>query len=62
MMRRPVMLLAVALIASGASLRTVHAQSVTTLDPSAFAPGTNVTGSFQGVTLLTLAIRNGTKA
>jgi hypothetical protein len=43
------MWLVVALIANGAS-QTVHAQ-VTTLDPNDFAPGTNVSGAFAGVTL-----------
>lgn len=36
-----------ALVANGAA----HAQSVTTLDPSFFAPGTNVSNAFSGVTL-----------
>jgi hypothetical protein len=48
------MWLVVPLIANGAA----HAPSVTTLDPSAFAPGTNVTGSFAGVTLLTLSLED----
>jgi hypothetical protein len=42
--------LLVALIANVAS-QTVQAQSVTTLDPSDFASGTNVSGAFAGVTL-----------
>jgi hypothetical protein len=48
------MWLGVALIATGAA----HAQSVTTLDPGDFAPGTNVTGSFAGVTLLTFSLQD----
>jgi hypothetical protein len=43
------MWLVAALIANGAS-QAVHAQ-VTTLDPNDFAPGTNVSGAFAGVTL-----------
>ena len=45
-----------ALIANSASLRTAHAQSVTTLDPSTFAPGTNVTAAFAGVTLSSFSL------
>ena len=45
------MWLVVALIANFALLRSVHAQAVITLDPSAFAPGTNVSNAFSGVTL-----------
>lgn len=48
--------LVVALIASGSSLRTACAQSVTTLDPGSLAPGTNVTGEFAGVTLLSFSL------
>ena len=53
MKRRFLMWLGVAVIANGVA----HAQTVTTLDPSAFASGTNVTGAFAGVTLLTFALR-----
>jgi hypothetical protein len=56
MQRRLLMWLVVALIANGASLRTAHAQFVTTLDPGAFAPGTNVTDAFAGVTLSTFSL------
>lgn len=50
--------LLVALIANGASPRTAHAQSVTTLDPGDFTPGTNVTGAFSGVTLLSFSLED----
>jgi len=53
------MWLVVALIANGAALRTVHAQSVTTLDPADFAPGTNVTDAFAGVTLQAITFVKG---
>jgi hypothetical protein len=43
--------LVVALIATGALLPTVHAQSVITLDPSLFAPGTDISNAFPGVTV-----------
>jgi hypothetical protein len=52
---RLLMWLVVALIANGASL-TVHAQSVTTLDPSFFAPGTNVSNAFAGLTLSAMTL------
>jgi hypothetical protein len=55
---RFLMLLVVALIANGTSLRTAGAQSVTTLDPDTFAPGTNVTGAYAGVTLLGFSLNN----
>jgi hypothetical protein len=58
MKRRFLTWLVAALIASGTSLGTAHAQSVTTLDPGAVAPGTNVTGSFAGVTLLTFSLQD----
>jgi hypothetical protein len=51
MKSRPLMCLVVALITNATSLGIANAQSVTTLDPSAFAPGTNVTDAFAGVTL-----------
>lgn len=50
------MWLVVALIVSGTSLRTAQAQSVTTVDPGAFASGTNVTGAYAGVTLLSFSL------
>lgn len=53
---RLLMWLVVALIASGTSPRTVHAQSVTTLDPNSFAPGTNVSNAFAGVTLEAMSL------
>ena len=54
------MWLVVALIANGASL-TAHAQSVTTIDPSFFAPGTNVSNAFAGVTLSAMTyVQDGT--
>jgi hypothetical protein len=52
---RLLMWLIVALISNGAS-RTTFALPVTTLDPSAFAPATNVTGAFEGVTLLSFSL------
>ena len=54
MKRRFLMWLGVAVIANGVA----HAQTVTTLDPSAFASGTNVTGAFAGVTLLTFSLED----
>jgi hypothetical protein len=48
--------LAAALLASSASLRTAHAQSVTSLDSDRFAPGTNVSNAFQGVTLEAMSL------
>ncbi len=57
MKRRFVMwLIVLGLIASGTSPWPARAQSVTALDPSAFAPGTNVTGAFPGVTLLSFSL------
>lgn len=50
------MWLTAVLIANAWSLRTVHAQSVTTLDPSTFAPGTNVTDAFAGVTISSFSL------
>jgi hypothetical protein len=52
------MWLVVALIASGTSLRTAQAQSVMTVDPGTFAPGTNVTGAYAGVTLLSFSLND----
>ena len=49
--------LAAALIASAGAVTTTHAQT-TTLDPGNFAPGTNVTGSFAGVTLLNFSLED----
>jgi hypothetical protein len=56
---RLLMWLVVALVANSASLRTVHAQSVTTLDPGTLAPGTNVTDAFAGVTLQAITFIKG---
>jgi len=53
------MWLVVAVIANGASLRTAHAQFVTTLDPGDFASGTNVTDAFAGVTLQAITFVRG---
>lgn len=50
------MRLLVGLIAYSMLLPTVNAQSVTTLDPADFAPGTNVTDAFAGVTLSTFTL------
>jgi hypothetical protein len=49
------MWLVVALIANGTSLGIAHAQSVIALNPSAFAPGTNVSNAFAGVTLSSMS-------
>jgi hypothetical protein len=46
----------VTLVASGSSLRTVHAQSVTSLDSDLFAPGTDVSNAFSGVTLQAMSL------
>jgi hypothetical protein len=62
MNRRLLMWLVAALVANSVSLRTAHAQTVTTLDPGAFAPGTNVTDSFAGVTLQAIAFIKGSPA
>jgi len=56
MKSRLLMCLVVALVASGASLRTAEAQSVITLNPSAFASGTDVSNAFAGVTLSTMTM------
>jgi hypothetical protein len=47
--------LAFALLANGISSST-YAQPVTTIDPSSVASGTNVTGAYAGVTLLTVSL------
>lgn len=55
--------LAVALIANAVSLGIAHAQSVTTLDPSFFTPGTDISNVFSGVTLSAVTlVPNGTNA
>jgi hypothetical protein len=51
MERRLLMWLVVAMIANGA-----QAQSVTTFNPSSFAPGTNVTNAYAGVTLSAMTL------
>jgi hypothetical protein len=56
MKRNFLLLLAVALIANGMWLRTAHAQSFTSLDSDLFAPGTNVSNAFQGVTLQSMTL------
>jgi hypothetical protein len=56
MKRRLLMWLVVALIANSASLRIVQAQSVTTLDPSLFTPGQDISNAFAGVTLSTMSL------
>jgi hypothetical protein len=48
--------LVAALIVCGGSLRPVHAQSMTTLDPSTFASGQNVSNAFAGVTLSAMSL------
>jgi len=53
MKSRFLMCFVLALIANGAA----HAQSVT-LDPGASAPGTNVTASYSGVTLLSFSLQD----
>ena len=55
MKSRLLMWLVMAVLATGASLRMAQAQSVITLDPSAFAAGTNVSNAFAGVTLSTMS-------
>ena len=59
MNRRLLMWLVAVLLANSASLRATHAQSVTTLDPGALAPGTNVTDAFAGVTLQAITFIKG---
>jgi hypothetical protein len=56
MKSRFLMWLLVALIANGASLRTAHAQFVTTLNPSIFTPGTDVSNAYAGVTLSAMTL------
>jgi len=50
--------LALALIANGACLQTADAQFVTTLDPSAFAAGTDISDAFSGVTLQAMSLQH----
>lgn len=46
------------LLASTASLQTVHAQAVTSLDSDLFAPGTDVSNAFAGVTLQAMTLQD----
>lgn len=62
MKSRLLMWLVVALITSGGSLRTVDAQSATTLDPNSFASGQNISNAFSGVTLFSMSLVPGTVA
>jgi hypothetical protein len=55
---RPFMWLALALIANGVGLRAADAQSVTSLDPSTFAPGADISNAFSGVTLQAISLEN----
>jgi len=48
--------IAASLLLNGVLLSQLQAQSVTTLDPNAFVPGTNVTDAFAGVTLSTFSL------
>jgi hypothetical protein len=48
--------LRIALLAALIVNGVAHAQTVTTLDPSVFASGTNVTGAYAGVTLLSFSL------
>ena len=56
MKRRVGMWLVMALLANAALLRTVQAQWVTTLDPSLFTPGQDISNAFAGVTLSTMSL------
>lgn len=56
MTKRFLISLVAALIVHGASLQSAKAQSVTTLNPSSFAPGTDVSNAFAGVTLSAMTL------
>jgi hypothetical protein len=53
---RVLILLMVMVAASGMSLRSAQAQSFTSLDSDLFAPGTNISTAFSGVTLATMTL------
>lgn len=52
------MWLVVAVIANGASLMSTRALSATTLDPSTFATGTDISNAFSGVTLQAMSLQS----
>jgi hypothetical protein len=58
MKSRLLMWLALALSASGACLQAADAQSVTTLDPSGYVAGTDISNVFSGVTLQAMSLEN----
>ena len=61
MMGRASMSLLLALFVAGSGsglLTTAHAQTVTTLDPSTFAAGTDISSAFSGVTLQAMSLEH----